>query len=163
MCLSYDDILAGQVGHGLSKVKFFREYVDNANWNLGLQSSNPDNRKPGAFELTKPSPCQHNSSFALSTYSRIFSCPHRTWTANVHLLCHHEPMKRNSSNRPARPAPVAAGILPAVEPVLPARRRLLPRSHQPHFCPRAAASVIGCWPCWPSARTVGFSFRPCCP
>jgi len=34
-------------------VRFKREYVDNANWNLGLQSSKVVNRKIGAFGLTK--------------------------------------------------------------------------------------------------------------
>ncbi len=67
----------------------------------------------------------------------------------------------------ACPPPVAAGILPAVEPALPARRRLLPIGHSTPSYPRASTSVIGCWAWWPSARTVGCRMfgpiRPLCP
>ena len=46
--------------------------------------------------------------------NRSPACEAGTWTANVQPLCHNGQMKRNISTPPPRPAPVAAGILPAV-------------------------------------------------
>ena len=66
-----------------------------------------------------------------------------------------KPMNQLSPTTTARPSPVAAGILPAVEPALPTRRCLLTPSHQLPSGPHAAFSFIGCWAWWPSARTVG--------
>ena len=66
----------------------------------------------------------------------------------------------------ACPPPVAAGILLAVEPALPARRRLLSIGHQTPSYPRASSSVIGCWAfdvgCWmfPHLPLPSFAQKP---